>query len=65
MDIAKVSMAMSQASLKQQASLSVLKHAMTTAEVNANGLIEMLNQSVSAGGNAPHPYLGGKIDMKI
>lgn len=62
MDVAKVSMAMSQASLKQQASLAVLKKAMTTAEIGAEGLIDMLNQSV--GNNAPHPYLGGKIDIK-
>ena len=60
MDIAKVSIAMNQAHLQQQASLAVLKKAMNTAEMNANGLIEMLNQSVAI----PHPYKGGSIDIK-
>lgn len=51
---------MNQAHLQQQASLAVLKKAMNTAEMNANGLIEMLNQSVAI----PHPYKGGSIDIK-
>ncbi|HLS67035.1 MAG TPA: YjfB family protein [Pseudogracilibacillus sp.] len=62
MDIAAMSMALSQANVKQQASLAVMKKAMTTTETNAQGLIDMLNQSV--GNNAPHPYLGGKVDVK-
>jgi len=58
MDVAKISMAMSQAQLKQQASLAVLKKAMNTAEMAGEGLVNMLNQSV------PHPHLGGKVDIK-
>lgn len=55
-------MALSQANIKQQASLAVMKKAMTTTEESAHGLIDMLNQSV--GNNAPHPYLGGSVDVK-
>lgn len=62
MDIAAMSVVLNQAQVKQQASLSVLKKAMTSAETNAEGLIEMLNQSVS--NSAPHPYLGNKIDIQ-
>lgn len=58
MDVAKVSMAMSQAQLKQQANLSVMKKAMNTAEMSGDALIEMLNKSVA------HPNLGGKVDVK-
>lgn len=58
MDVAKVSMAMSQAQLKQQANLSVMKKAMDTTEMTGDALIEMLNESV------PHPHLGGKVDVK-
>lgn len=58
MDVAKVSIAMNQAQLQQQANLSVMKKAMNTAEMNGDALIEMLNNSV------PHPNLGGKVDVK-
>lgn len=58
MDVAKVSMAMSQAQLKQQATLSVMKKAMDTTEMSGDAFIEMLNKSV------PHPYLGANVDVK-
>lgn len=58
-DVAKLSMAMNQANLKQQANLAVMKKAMNTAEVNGNALIEMLQKS------APHPNLGDKVDVKV
>lgn len=62
MDIAALSIVMKQSQLKQQASLAVMKSVMTTADTNANHLIEMLNQSIVP--NASHPNLGGKIDMR-
>ncbi len=60
-DIAALSVVMNQSQVKQQASLAVMKNAMSTAEMNGAALIEMMNQSSPA---APHPYLGGKIDLK-
>lgn len=62
MDIAALSIVMNQAQLKQQASLSVMKSAMNTAENNAAALIDMLNQST--GQTVSHPHLGHKIDLK-
>lgn len=62
MDIAALSIAMNQSQVKQQASLSVMKSAMNAAETNAAGLIEMMNKAT--GQEAPHPYLGGRVDMK-
>lgn len=55
-------MVMKQSQVKQQASLSVMKSAMNSAENNAAGLIDMLNQSTVK--NVSHPHLGNKIDIK-
>jgi len=62
LDIAALSIVMKQSQVKQQAGLSVMKSAMTTAETNGAALIEMMNKSISQA--APHPYLGGQIDVK-
>lgn len=61
MDIAALSVVMKQSQVKQQASFAVMKNVMSTAETNGAALIEMMNQSSQ---EAPHPYLGGKIDLK-
>jgi len=57
-----MSVVMNQAQVKQQASVSVMKSVMTTAEQNGEALIEMMQ--VSETPKAPHPNLGGKIDVK-
>jgi len=62
LDIAAMSVVMNQAQVKQQASLSVMKSAMSTAESNGAALIEMLNSSSVS--QAPHPSLGGQVDVK-
>jgi len=62
LDIAALSTVMKQAQVKQQASLSVMKSAMSTAEMNGAALIDMLNNSTTQ--QAPHPYLGNQIDVK-
>lgn len=62
MDISLLSVAMSQANVQQQASLSVFKIAMNTAEQNGQNMAEMLKGS--------HPpvsleaHLGNTIDLK-
>lgn len=62
LDIAAMSVVMNQAQVRQQASLSVMKSAMSTAESNGSALIEMLNSSSVS--QASHPSLGGQIDVK-
>ena len=62
LDIAGMSIAMSQAKVQQQASLSVMKSAMTTAEQDGEALINMLNNSSIP--QASHPNLGTQIDVK-
>jgi hypothetical protein len=64
MDIAALSMTMSQANLIQDASLSVMKIAMDTAKVNAANMVETLNQT-SARQQSVQPHLGGRIDFRV
>jgi hypothetical protein len=63
MDIPALSMAMSQASLTQDASLSVMKIAMDTAKTNAANITEMLSQT-SAMQQSVQPHLGSLIDVR-
>ena len=57
-----MSVVMNQAQVKQQASLAVMKSAMSTAEANGAALIDMLNSSTVQ--QAPHPHLGKQVDVK-
>ena len=64
MDIAAMSMAMSQSSLMQDASLSVMKIAMDTAKVNSANMTELLGQN-KAIEQSVQPHLGGRIDVRV
>lgn len=65
MDVALLSMAMSQSQIQQQVSISVLKQAMDQAEVNANFINSMIGEAdVQALQHAAQPHLGGTIDIK-
>lgn len=65
MDIALLSMALSQGQVQQQASMSVMKKAMDQAETGADGLTKMLvSADVQALQHAVQPHLGGNIDIK-
>lgn len=57
MDIARLSMAMSQVQVKQDVSLGVMSKVMDQSEVQTDGLIEMLDQPV-------HPHLGQALDFR-
>jgi len=58
MDIAALSMGLSQMKVAQEASVSVLKMAMDTAKGQSLDLAKMLEQSVN-------PHIGGNIDISI
>ncbi|MCM2675788.1 YjfB family protein [Alkalicoccobacillus plakortidis] len=60
MDIALLSMAMSQVNTGQQVSLSVMKQAKETAEVQGEAVVKLLD---SANQTAGHPHLGRNIDI--
>lgn len=57
MDIAALSIGLSQANLKQNASISLLKMAQSQASVQSEALTKMMEQSVL-------PHLGGNVDIK-
>ncbi|MGG0720034.1 YjfB family protein [Robertmurraya massiliosenegalensis] len=66
MDIARMSMALSQGQVQQQASLSLLKKTMDMAEGNAAELINQVMNStdVNALQHTAQPHLGSNIDIK-
>lgn len=65
MDIAAMSMVMNQSRVKQQASLSVMKMAMGSAEQQGEAIQKLLSTGgVNATQQAAHPYLGTNVDMK-
>lgn len=57
MDIAALSTALSQMKLANEVGASVMKMAMNTSEVQAEGLTRIMEQSVN-------PHIGGSIDIK-
>ena len=57
MDIAALSMALSQMNVRQEASVSVMKKSMDQAESNSESVVKMLEQSVQ-------PHIGGSVDLK-
>jgi hypothetical protein len=64
MDIAALSMGMSQTKAQQDASIAVMKMAMDTGKTNASGLVEMLSQTKSMEMSV-QPNLGGNLDIRI
>ncbi|WML46073.1 YjfB family protein [Neobacillus sp. PS3-40] len=65
MDVALMSMALSQVQLQEQASLSVMKIAMNQAEGSALFLNKLMGEdNVQALQHATQPHLGGNIDIK-
>ncbi|PZT56810.1 YjfB family protein [Paenibacillus silvae] len=60
MDIAALSMGMSQASVAQTASLQVMSMAKDMAQQQGEQMAEMLKTVP-----APHPNLGGSLDISV
>ena len=66
MDIAALSMGLSQMKLAQQASISVMKMAMDTAKGQASDLASMLeNSTTKVSDNSLTPHLGRNIDTSV
>lgn len=57
MDIAALSMVLSQMNVRQDASVSLMKKSMDQAETNGESVVKMLEQSAQ-------PHLGGTVDLK-
>ncbi|MFB5267256.1 YjfB family protein [Paenibacillus enshidis] len=58
MDIGSTSMALSQSSLKLNASIKVLSISKDMAETQGQAMIQMMEKSVQ-------PNLGGKLDIRV
>ena len=66
MDIAALSMGLSQMKLAQQASISVMKMAMDTAKGQASDLASLLESSTTkVSDNSLTPHLGRNIDTNV
>ncbi|WKY45911.1 YjfB family protein [Eubacteriaceae bacterium ES2] len=66
MDIAALSMGMSQIEFAQQASLSVMKMAMNTGETQMTEIIDMMQENMSSGVNyPPDPNVGQLLDISV
>lgn len=63
MDIASVSMALSQAELGSRVGTAVLSKAMDTNEALGEGLIEMIDAAALE--RSVNPSVGGNVDLKI
>ena len=64
MDIAAVSMALSQGNLQQQAGISVMKMAMGVASEQTNAIATMANDTSKAMESSVRPYLGAVVDIQ-
>ena len=66
MDIAALSMGLSQMKVAQQASISVMKMAMDTAKAQASDLASLLESSTTkVSDNSLTPHLGRNIDTNV
>ncbi|SDZ17701.1 Putative motility protein [Proteiniborus ethanoligenes] len=65
MDIAAMSSMISQSSIQQQASLSVLKLSMESAETQAANLTQMISDTSKSMELSVSPHLGANIDIKL
>ncbi|TWI59959.1 YjfB family protein [Halalkalibacter nanhaiisediminis] len=66
MDIALMSMALSQGQVQQQASMAVMKKAMGSAEQQGDALQKLMSSADAAAiQHAAQPHLGGSIDIKL
>jgi len=65
MDIAALSMGMSQAKIAQQTNISVLKMAMDMSKNQSADLTRMLQMSTGILEQSVQPHLGAKLDITI
>ncbi|MFV8829000.1 YjfB family protein [Alkalihalobacterium sp. APHAB7] len=66
MDIALASMALSQGKIQQQASISVMKKAIGSAEQQEEALQKLMSTASSVQiQHSAQPHLGGNIDIKL
>ena len=65
MDIAALSVLMSQGQVQQQAGVSVMKLAMNVAETQGNMMTSLLDETAKSLEMSVQPHLGGSVDIKV
>ena len=65
MDIAALSMGLSQMKVSQQASVSVMKMAMDTAKGQMADLTQMMDTNTRMMEQSVNPHIGANIDIKL
>jgi len=65
MDIAALSMALSQMNVRQEASVSIMKKTMDQAESNGEGVVKMLqDSSLKTMEQSVRPHIGSQLDIR-
>ena len=65
MDIAALSMSLSQMKVAQEASMSVMKMAIDTPEIQVMELLQVLDVNTKAMEQSVSTHLGGNIDISL
>ena len=65
MDIAALSVMMSQGQVQQQAGVSVMKMAMNVASIQGEMMTALLNETTKSMELSVQPHLGASIDIRV
>ena len=65
MDIAALSMMMSQGRVQQQAGVSVMKLAMDVASTQGNMMTSLIDETAKSLELSVQPHLGGSVDIRV
>lgn len=65
MDIAALSMGLSQMKVAQQASISVMKMAMDSGQTQMNDMVQMVQENTKMMERSVNPNLGKNLDISV
>lgn len=65
MDIAAVSIGLSQMKVAQQSSISVMKMAMDAGQMQMKDVVQMVQENTKMMEQAVDPYLGKNLDIRL
>lgn len=65
MDIAAMSIVLSQARVQQEAGISVMKLAMDSGKASSEGMTQLMTDMTKAMEQSVNPHLGGNIDLSL
>ncbi|AFS77331.1 hypothetical protein Curi_c02510 [Gottschalkia acidurici 9a] len=65
MDIAALSIGLSQIKIAQQANLSIMKMAMDSVKIQTSDLTQMMDINTKMMEQSVNPHIGGSIDIKL